>query len=121
MSSKQRINSLGNLDKDILPALLDEIEQSFDLIATSISKSNTEHYPVKLAQQHLVETEALLQKLTDVLKERNLSGFPADLADGVNIAAKQKQIIEQLHQSWNQSSVSANIISKAFADGIARK
>jgi len=116
MSTQQQDYLKSPNEADLLPALLDEIKQNFEIITTNIAKASFERYPVLLAQQHIRETEALIQKLHEVLKERNLSGFPADIGETTSIAAKQKQIIDHLKQSWMQSQSTANVISKAFAD-----
>lgn len=70
-----------------------------------------------MAQLHLQEAELLVQKFKDVLKERNLAGYPAEFtSDSSNIAAKHKQIIDNLKKSLNRCQSSANIIAKAFND-----
>ena len=80
-----------------------------------------EHYPVDVAQKQLREAEVLVHKLRVVLKERNLGGYPADFNQTINIATKQKQIIDNLKQSLMQSQTSSNIIAKAFTDVGAKK
>ena len=97
---------------DALPALLDDIQQHFELITNGIS--NQDNYTVELANTHIQETDDLLKQLRTLLKERNLSGFPADVNEVSSIATNQKQQIESMKQSLVQNTSNANAIVKAF-------
>jgi len=115
---QQQQHQASQLDVSIL---LESIRKSFEKITLSIDKSNVEHYPIAVAQKDLSEANALVKKLKDVLKERNLSGYPAGPVEATNVATRQKQIFDNLKQTLQQSQNSANLITKAFNDIAVKK
>merc|ERR1719494_476705 len=73
-----------------------------------------EQYTVATAQDDLAETKALLKKVQDMIRTKNLSGYPAGAVESSSVASKQKQLIEVLKQTLQQTQVNANTIAKAF-------
>lgn len=119
MSDVQSIDKNKQEDSgDALPALLDDIQQHFELITSGIS--NQDNYTIELANMHIQETDDLLKQLRTLLKERNLSGFPADVNEVSSIAANQKQQIDSIKHSLVQNTSNANAIVKAFNETLGK-
>ena len=119
MSDVQSIDKNEQEDSgDALPALLDDIQQHFELITSGIS--NQDNYTIELANMHIQETDDLLKQLRTLLKERNLSGFPADVNEVSSIAANQKQQIDSIKHSLVQNTSNANAIVKAFNETLGK-
>jgi len=94
--------------------LMEALRKSFEKITNGVNKANMEQYPVATAQKDLAETKVLLKKVQDMIKTKNLSGYPAGPVESSSVATKQKHLIESLKQTLQQTQVNANTIAKAF-------